>query len=199
MSATRGEREVPGSKTATPNGKSSGREPILPSTKVAALLDQYPELEEFLIGMAPPFRKLRNPALRKTVARVASLQQAAAVARIPVRDLVNRLRASVGQQDLSSEEAPGGAVSYFSPRPDWFDPGKVAVCIDEKSAGPGKMPVVSILQGLVTLKPGEILELVTDFLPAPGIDLLRNKGLLVWIVEDDSKIIRTYVSKPERS
>jgi TusA-related sulfurtransferase len=61
------------------------------------------------------------------------------------------------------------------------------------------MPLVSILQALVTRKPGEILELVTDFLPAPGIDLLRQKGLLVWTVEDDSKLIRTYVSKPERS
>jgi uncharacterized protein (DUF2249 family) len=199
MSAIQSERELHVPTTATPKDGSLGRQPILPSTKVAALLDQYPELEKFLIAIAPPFRKLRNPALRKTVGKVASLQQAAAVARMPVRDLVNRLRAAVGQPSLSSEEAPGSTNPYFSPRPGWFDPGKVVVSIDEKSAGPSKMPVVSILQALVTLKPGEILELVTDFLPAPGIDLLRQKGLLVWTVEDDSKLIRTYVSKPERS
>ena len=56
--------------------------PIDESTKVAALLDSYPELEDVLIGIAPPFKKLRNPILRRSVAKVASLRQAAAVARM---------------------------------------------------------------------------------------------------------------------
>lgn len=180
-------------------GRPESGEPILPSTKVAALLDQYPQVEEILIGMAPPFRKLRNPALRKTVARVASLQQAAAVARMPVRQLVNRLRAAVGQEALPFEETPSGAGSYFSPRPSWFDATRIVASIEEESAQPDKMPVVSILQALVSMKPGEILELVTTFLPAPGIDLLRKKGLLVWTTEDDSERFRTYVSKPEQT
>jgi hypothetical protein len=46
---------------------------IEPSTKVAALLDRYPELEDVLIEMALPFKKLRNPILRRSVAKVASL------------------------------------------------------------------------------------------------------------------------------
>ena len=180
-------------------GRPEPGEPILPSTKVAALLDQYPQVEEMLIGMAPPFRKLRNQALRKTVARVASLQQAASVAGMPVRQFVNRLRAAVGQEALPSEETPGGASSYFSPRPGWFDATKIVVSIEEGAAEPDKMPVVSILQALVTMKPGEILELVTTFLPAPGIDVLRKKKLSVWTMEDDSSRIRTYVRKPEQS
>ena len=52
---------------------------IQPSTKVAQLLDAYPELEEVLIRMAPPFRKLKNPILRRSVAKVATLKQAAIV------------------------------------------------------------------------------------------------------------------------
>ena len=83
--------------------------PIESSTKVAALLDQYPELEGVLIEMAPRFKKLRNPILRRTVARIASLRQAAAVGGIPVGELVNRLRVEVGQEPLSSagvEEEP---------------------------------------------------------------------------------------------
>jgi hypothetical protein len=55
---------------------------IQPSTKIAQLLDAYPELEEVLIEMAPPFKKLRNPILRKSVAKVATLQQAAIVGRL---------------------------------------------------------------------------------------------------------------------
>lgn len=41
---------------------------ITPSTKVAELLAAYPELEAVLIGMAPPFKKLKNPVLRRSVA-----------------------------------------------------------------------------------------------------------------------------------
>jgi len=169
---------------------------IVPSTKVAALLDQYPHLEDVLIGLAPPFQKLKNPILRKTVARVASLQQVAAVGHMPVRDLVNKLRVAVGQPNLGSDEAPEDSASYFAPRPKWFSNSRIVATIDEKSCGQDKMPVVTILQRLATLQPGDIVELITTFLPAPGIDILRKKNLLVWSEEDESKLIRTYVTKP---
>jgi TusA-related sulfurtransferase len=173
--------------------------PILPSTKVAALLDQYPQVEDLLIGLAPPFQKLKNPLLRKTVARVASLQQVAAVGHLSVRELVNRLRAAVGQRNLTSEEATGETDPYLVPRPEWFDAARVVASIEEKTSDPDKMPVVSILQRAAAMQPGEILELVTTFLPAPGIDILKKKNLLVWSMEDESKLVRTYVSKPDHS
>ena len=44
---------------------------ITSQTKVAVLLEHFPELEETLIAMAPPFKKLRNPVLRRSVAKVA--------------------------------------------------------------------------------------------------------------------------------
>jgi hypothetical protein len=46
---------------------------ITPQTKVGELLDAFPELENVLIQIAPPFKKLRNPILRRTVARVTRL------------------------------------------------------------------------------------------------------------------------------
>ena len=49
-------------------------------TKIATLLKVYPELEERLIELVPAFDKLRNPILRRTIAKVTSLQQAAAMA-----------------------------------------------------------------------------------------------------------------------
>ena len=47
---------------------------ITPKTKVAELLDAYPQLEDILIEIAPQFKKLQNPVLQKTIARVTSLQ-----------------------------------------------------------------------------------------------------------------------------
>ncbi len=172
--------------------------PIEPSTKVSALLDQYPELEGVLIEMAPPFKKLRNPILRRTVARIASLRQAAAAGRLPVSELVNRLRAEVGQKPLSFERQEGGS-SYFSSEPSWFDRAKIVASIDERGAGdPDKMAVVTVLQTAARLEPTEIVELVTSFVPAPGIDVMKEKGYLAWSLREADDLVRTYFSKPAK-
>lgn len=70
---------------------------LTPETKVAALLEAYPELEPVLIAAAPAFNKLSSPVLRRTIARVTSLRRAAEVAGLPVRELVVRLRAAAGR------------------------------------------------------------------------------------------------------
>jgi hypothetical protein len=44
------------------------------------------------------------------------------------------------------------------------------------------------------LTDGEIAQLVTTYLPAPLIDVLRAKGYRTWTVEDD-QVIKTYVAK----
>jgi hypothetical protein len=169
--------------------------PILPSTKVGALLDRYPELEDILIGLAPPFKKLKNPFLRKGVARVASLKHAAAVGGMPVNDLVNKLRAVVGQEAIASEDA-SRSIAYFSDQPEWFAAARIVASIDERAADPNEMPIVAVLQKAAHLQAGEMLELVTTFLPAPGIEIMKKKGLRVWSVQQGPELIRTYVSRP---
>jgi hypothetical protein len=170
--------------------------PILPETKVAALLDHFPQLEDVLIGMAPPFKKLKNPILRKSVAKVASLRQASAVGRIPIVELVNRLRAEVGQAPLASTDV-AESDSYFTEQPDWFDRAKIVVSIEEAAADPNQMPLVPLLEKSNALEPTQILELITTFLPAPGIDIMREKGFLVWVEQESPEVIRTYISKSD--
>lgn len=169
--------------------------PILPSTRVGTLLDRYPQLEDVLIALAPPFRKLKNPLLRKGVARVASLQHAAVAGGISVGELVSKLRAAVGQPALDFENYMG-AGTYFTDQPEWFDAGRIVVSIDEQESDPDRMPIAGVLQAVVRLRELEIIELITSFIPAPGIEILKHKGLLVWTVRDESGLIRTYISKP---
>src|SRR5579859_5248077 len=103
--------------------------PILPSTKVGALLDRFPELEDILIGLAPPFKKLKNPLLRKGAASVASLKHAAVVGGLPVNDLVNKLRAVVGQEPIASQDDRTPPLSYFSCQPEWFAGARIVTSI----------------------------------------------------------------------
>lgn len=168
--------------------------PILPSTNVGALLERYPQLEDVLIGLAPPFKKLRNPLLRKGVAKVASLKQAAVVSGMAVEELVNRLRAAVGQEPITSSDADV-SNSYVSPEPEWFSTSTVIKSIDERTSDEAKMPIVRVLHEAARLEPGEMLELITTFLPAPGIEIMKSKGLRVWSVRQGPDLIRTYVSK----
>jgi TusA-related sulfurtransferase len=59
------------------------------------------------------------------------------------------------------------------------------------------MTIVTVLRDAQKLKKGEIIELVTTFLPAPGIDRMRSKGYSVWTMKDEDNTIRTYFLKPQ--
>ena len=101
---------------------------ITPSTRVAEMLDNYPELEDTLIGIAPPFKKLKNPFLRKSFAKVATLKHIASVGNVPLTELINKLRLAVGQPvtDESYDDE-----NYFEDKPGWFSPDKVVMAFDE--------------------------------------------------------------------
>jgi hypothetical protein len=52
----------------------------------------------------PAFEKLRNPVLRRTVARITTLRQAASVGGVSLGEIIGRLRVSAGQvADLTGE------------------------------------------------------------------------------------------------
>jgi len=82
---------------------------ITPKTKIFDLLEVYPDLEETLIAVAPAFRKLKNPALRNTITKVATLTQAALIGGLKVEELIFKLRAEVGQSTNSDFDAADNA------------------------------------------------------------------------------------------
>jgi len=57
------------------------------------------------------------------------------------------------------------------------------------------MTLVAILQQAKNVKKGEIIELVTTFLPAPGIDTLRSKGYSAWTRKSEGGLIKSYFLK----
>ncbi|MEE9527814.1 MAG: DUF1858 domain-containing protein [Syntrophobacteria bacterium] len=166
---------------------------ITPSTKVNDLLDTYPELEEILISIAPPFKKLKNPILRKSVARVATIKHISSVGNVPLNELINKLRMAVGQSvtDDSYEDE-----NYFLDKPDWFSEDKISLSFNEEKLGDkDTMTLVTMLQEAKNVKEGEIIELTTRFLPAPGIDRMKSKGYSVWTVKEEDDLIKSYFLK----
>jgi hypothetical protein len=166
---------------------------ITPAVTVHALLEAYPELEEVLIGMAPPFKKLRNPFLRNSVAKVATIKHISSVGNIPLNDLLDTLREAVGQS-LSTKSYVD--QQYFGEQPEWFAAEKISLSIDQdKTADKDTMTLVAILSEAKNVRQGEIIELVTSFLPAPGIDILKSKGYSVWTHKVNDNLIKSYFLK----
>jgi uncharacterized protein DUF1858 len=166
---------------------------ITPSVTVHALLEAYPELEEVLIGIAPPFKKLKNPFLRKSVAKVATIKHISSVGGVPLDELIGKLRKAVGQPESMDSYRD---QDYFGEQPDWFSPDKITLSIDEdKVEDKDRMTLVAILKEAKNVKKGEIIELVTSFLPAPGIDILKSKGYSVWTRKEGADLIKSYFLK----
>ena len=59
-----------------------------------------------------------------------------------------------------------------------------------------KMTLVIVLHGAKKVHAGEIIELVTSFLPAPGIDILKARGYKVWTKKESEELLRSYFLKP---
>lgn len=170
---------------------------ITPLTKIADLLDAYPEVEEELIAQAPAFKRLRNPVLRKTVARVATIEKAATIAGIPVPDLVRTLRRAAGL-DTGADVDPTTSAAAVSQTPealpDWIDESNIKETIDADALlDRGIVPIAPILEAARELEPPAILRVVSSFLPAPLTEKLQGSGFRLHIRRTGAGRYETYI------
>ena len=163
---------------------------ITPKTRVGELLDTYPELEPVLMELSPAFKKLKNLVLRKTVAKVATLQQAASLGNIPVTEVINTLRSELGQQ-LFEGEISGDDINYE--KPGWFDPGKVSVTFNASPLiDSGQNPMQEVFGHLEKTNAGEIFLLTTPFVPSPIIELISKRGYVHYCIASNEGQCSTY-------
>lgn len=164
---------------------------ISPETKVGRLLEDYPDLEETLVEAAPEFRKLRNPILRRTIARVTSLRQVASVGDISLAVLIKTLRKKAGIEESFADE---GAEPDPEIRPEWAVQDRVSRSWDAQSfLEGGGHPLSRVLHDLKGLGEDDVYELVTGFRPAPLIDKALELGYQAWTEKGNP--VRTYFRK----
>jgi hypothetical protein len=174
--------------------ENSGKIIITPRTKVMQLIETWPHLEDVLIEYVPAFSKLKNPVLRNTVARVATLQQAAAVGKVRVEDLINHLRKEVGQDLLAENEETG----YNTVMPWWFDESRLYGELDAREMlAKGEHPVAQVMSDLKQMPEGKMYKLTAPFLPAPLIDKASSISLSHWVNEVSDQQYEIYLYKPE--
>ena len=170
--------------------------PITPDTRIAELLETYPHLEEVLIQLSPHFKALKNPVLRRTVAKVATLSKAAQMGGLSLRQLIQTLRQAVGQPTADLESLPADAAAPAAPAgpPGWLDTSRVRLTIDaDQLLAACEYPLGRVQRAVQELAEGDLLCLTSAFRPIPLIELLEKGGHRAYVQEGDAGAFSTYV------
>ena len=148
--------------------------------KVSDLLDAYPHLEDTLLELSPAFSKLRNPILRRTVAKVTTLRQAAKVAGVSPILLLETLRQAAGLSIDNNNESID-IENEQKEKPEWFGEMNITIRFDARPIiESGENPMQEIIRLSKVLQNNQIMELTAPFKPVPIMDLLKSKGFEVW-------------------
>jgi len=162
-------------------------------TKVFALLKAYPQMQEFLITLSPRYKKLKNPILKRTIGRIASLRQASYLGGFKPAELVNKLREEVGQAPIKDNVKEDVAQTE---KPEWAEKTPTCILNATELLNEDKNPLAIMNKELRKLKKGEILLLKSDFMPLPLIDEVKKKGLqTVTLKTSEDKWVDTYIQK----
>jgi len=146
-----------------------------------------------MLGLSPEFKKLNNPILRRTIAKVANLKQAAEIGNIPLDNFINTLREAVGQTRWLNQSDE--VENKTGEKPDWIQEKNITCSIDARPLlNRGEHPVDRVILETNKLKENEILELISPFLPKPLIDLLEKKGHKTWTDSISHHLYKTYIA-----
>lgn len=155
-------------------------------TKIGELLEVYPQLEDTLLALSPSFAKLKNPILRKTIGRIASLRQVADIGNIEIGELVNTLRKAIGEDTIDTS-IPTENSSEVKPK--WIDESELVITFDATEIiESGGSPMSEIIAQAKSLSHNQTMLLITPFKPIPILEILEVKNYQTWSYEVDNKI-----------
>ena len=162
-------------------------------TKIADLLNDYEGMKDILIEINPKFKKLNNPVLRRTVAKLAGVKQAAIVGGMDPADLLNQLRKAVGQTpvDMKISEAEAGPEEA----PEWiFQDVKKRLNANE-ILEEERNPLAELRKALKSIDKNEVIIIEADFRPEPLIEEMLKAGHDVFTRETEKDHFITYIKK----
>lgn len=153
--------------------------------RVAKVLSLDSRLLEVFVAASPAFEKLRSAAMRKTMAKLVTVEQAARIAGVDAAVLVDRLNAALlGAEPAVSEEPaprpPARSVSAASTVPAALlaVPAERIVDVDvREELRAGIEPFRRIMDAARTLPGGHVLRVRAIFEPAPLYAVLAKQGL----------------------
>jgi hypothetical protein len=87
---------------------------LYPGTKIDDLLKAYSFLTDFFLKKSPKFKHLTNPIMRKTIGKVATLNQVATMGKLDLEklldDIAQAIRENTGDTVTISKDRPSGTI-----------------------------------------------------------------------------------------
>ncbi len=151
---------------------------ITSQSKLYDVLEEYPALEEYIVDTATAFKNLRNPALRRTVTKIATIERVAEIGQVDVGIFVNYLRVAAGLPEILPEKAES-SIDQRPPvegYPEWIAGEPKHIIDGTVLLLTGKIPLATVNELLLSLAPNEFMLLITNFEPLPIIDAMQKKN-----------------------
>jgi hypothetical protein len=155
---------------------------ITSQSKLFDVLKAYPLLQSQIVNIAPPFQNLKNPVLRRTVGKIATLETVAQVGGMDPVKLVNTLRRAVGQDELGGEAATPltVAIPRLADDPEWIAQDPQFTVNGTEMLQRGEVPLGRVNELLGRLEAGRFILLVTNFEPIPILEAMQKQSRKVF-------------------
>ncbi len=145
---------------------------ITPNTRISELIEADTAVIEVLASVSKPFRRLRNPILRKIMAPRATIAEAAKMGGCTVEAIMTALRPLGFELESGEPEKVSVAVV-----PQWLSeaPEDSIMKFDVRDIiESGTDPLREIVGAFRNVRPGGILCIINSFVPTPLIHLLKQ-------------------------
>lgn len=153
---------------------------ITPQTKIIDIIRAHPQIIEVLASYNSRFELLRNPIMRRTFARLATVEHASKVAGVSLTELVKLLNNAIGEKVSEEDivEEKGDNKQAGIPVKDIIEQNQVkTIKLDVRDImKKGEEPFNIIMHTVANLNKGEALILETIFEPVPLYDVLKKRG-----------------------
>lgn len=167
---------------------------ITKSTKISELIKADPRSIDAIASIAKPFKKLKNPLLRKLMASRVNIAEAAKIGGAKVSDFVKVL-APLG---FEFDEADFTSADEHNAVPTWFQ------TLNEKDVtrfdvrqilASGADPLKEIMAKFKKIEEGKILCIINTFVPTPLVKLFEKDNTLHHVVTISDNEFHTYFFK----
>lgn len=170
--------------------------PVRATDRVSDVLARDEALLEVFVGHAPHFAKLRNRTMRRVMARLVTVEQAARMAGVPVAGLLDAINGALGVtvvEDIAQPAAPPSAEPSSQRHP--AEANEVILDVREELRA-GREPFSTIMRAVGAMKQGDVLRLRTTFEPVPLFHVLGKRGLTREVVEHGPEDWSTWFWRP---
>jgi NitT/TauT family transport system substrate-binding protein len=174
---------------------------------VYEVLIKYPQLREVLVAISPKYKRLYNPVLFNTVAKVTTLKKAAQIGNVYIKEFLYQLNSAIGKgeeflQYFKSQipkmqeeflKKQFGNKTQEGKEPEWISKINDFKILDARKIE-GE-PFVHIIEFSNKINKGEGFILIQKFIPSPIISYLETLGFKSWMKKESDDMFKVYFYK----